>query len=202
LKVGAGVSLGEAFRKTNSAGLVSVGGTSPSVGLAGGYTQGTGHGLTVSHFGLGVDQALEWEVITANGTLVTATPNNMYSDLYWAISGGGGGTFAAVVSLTLKVHADQITTAVNLTWSNAGMTQETYYDGIQSFMKNLPRLLEAGVGGNWVNSNTSFTVSPFVGVGVTKKAMDALYTPLLQDLTSLGIRYSKSESTMAPRQPY
>jgi hypothetical protein len=45
-------------------------------------------------------------------------------------------------------------------------------------------------------------VSPFVGVGVTKKAMDALYTPLLQDLTSLGIRYSKSESTMAPRQPY
>lgn len=195
LKVGAGVSLGEAFLETNSQSLVNMGGTAPSVGIAGGYTQGTGHGLTVSKFGLGADQALEWEVVTAEGSFIKATPTNEYSDLYWALSGGGGGTYAAVVSLTLQVHKDDTTTGANLTWANDGISQETYYHGIEAFVKGLPKLLDAGAGGNWVNSNTSFTVSPFVGAGMTKDTMDTLYQPILDELSNLGINYSKYANT-------
>ncbi|PSN65035.1 FAD-binding domain-containing protein [Corynespora cassiicola Philippines] len=197
LKVGAGVSLGEAYNNTNAQGLVNVGGTCPSVGLAGGYTQGSGHGLTISTFGLGADQALEWEVVTANGDLIKATPTNEYSDLYWALSGGGGGTYAAVVSLTLQVHKDQITTGANLSWTNDGISQQTYYSGIASYLKALPTLLDAGAAGNWVNSNSSFSVSPFVGVGITKEKMDSLHQPILDELESLGINYTYYSATFS-----
>jgi hypothetical protein len=191
LKVGAGVSLGAAFRTTHDSGLVNVGGTCPTVGLAGGYTQGGGHGLTVSKFGLAADQALEWEVITADGKLLKTTPSQN-SDLYWALSGGGGGTYAAVVSLTIKVYKDQLTTAMTLSWSNAGISQDTFYAGIEAYVKALPAIVDAGASGNWLNSNTTFSVSPFVGVGMTKAQMDKLHQPVLSELTKLKINYSES----------
>ncbi|KAF7161722.1 hypothetical protein CNMCM5623_007209 [Aspergillus felis] len=48
----------------------------------------------------GVDNALEFSVVTASGDLVTA---NAYqnSDLFWALRGGGGGTFGVVTQVTI-----------------------------------------------------------------------------------------------------
>ncbi len=40
-------------------GLVVVGGNCQTVDLAGGYTQGGGHGPLISRFGLAADQVLE-----------------------------------------------------------------------------------------------------------------------------------------------
>lgn len=40
-----------------------VGGTCPPVGLAGGYTQGRGHSMLSTAYGLGADQVLEWEAV-------------------------------------------------------------------------------------------------------------------------------------------
>lgn len=191
LKVGAGVSLGEALRTTHAHGLVNVGGTCPTVDLAGGYTQGAGHGLTVSTFGLGADQALEWDAVIANGSLTKATPTNENSDLYWALSGGGGGTYAAIVSLTPRIHKDQITSGVNLSWTNNGISQQTYYAGIEAYVRSLPTFLDAGAAGNWVNSDTSFSASPLVGVGMTKGEMNCLHQPVLDELENLGVNYSK-----------
>lgn len=54
-------------------------------------------------FGLGVDQVLEYKVILANGELVTANKCN-YSDLFWALRGGGGGTFGIVTEVTMRVY--------------------------------------------------------------------------------------------------
>ncbi|RYP50622.1 hypothetical protein DL768_003904 [Monosporascus sp. mg162] len=99
LRVSAGTQLIEAYRVAYDNGLVVVGGTCPSVGFAGGYSQGGGHGYLVSRYGLGADQALEWEVVTMDGSHISASPSQN-QDLYWALSGGGGGTYAAVVSLT------------------------------------------------------------------------------------------------------
>ncbi|PVI01570.1 FAD/FMN-containing isoamyl alcohol oxidase-like protein MreA [Periconia macrospinosa] len=190
LKVGAGVSLMEAFQASHDNGYVNVGGTSPTVGIAGGYTQGTGHGLTVSAFGLGADQALEWEVVTAQGDILKATPENENSDLYWALSGGGAGTYAAVLSLTIKLHKDSVTSAMNMSWTADGIDQSTYYAGITAFSKILPEVVDAGIGGNWVNSNTSFSVAPFVGAGKTKEEIDAVFQPLVSELKALNINFT------------
>jgi hypothetical protein len=187
LKVGAGTSLMEAFQASHAQGYVNVGGTSPTVGIAGGYTQGTGHGGTVSAFGLGADQALEWEVLTAQGKRLRATPEEN-ADLYWALSGGGGGTFAVVLSLTVKVYKDGVTSAMNMSWTS--VSPVTHYAGITAFSKILPDIVDAGIGGNWINSDTLFSVSPFVGAGKTQKELDAAFAPLLLELKKLNISYT------------
>lgn len=190
LKVGAGVQLMDAYRAARDVGLVTVGGTCPTVGLAGGYTQGGGHGLSVSRFGLGADQALEWEAITADGEILTASPVEN-SDLYWALAGGGGGTYAAVLSLTIKAHPDGLTSGANLTFSAAGISQDKFYAGIEAYISDLPKVLDAGATSTWLNNNETFILSPAVGVGISKQKMDELHQPILDKLKKLGINYSR-----------
>lgn len=62
------------------------------MGIAGGYTQGGGHSALTSAYGMGADQALEWEVVTPNGDHLIASPTQN-TDLYFALSGGGGSTY-------------------------------------------------------------------------------------------------------------
>lgn len=73
MKIGAGIQGFEALEAAHDAGFVTVGGECPTVGIAGGYTQGGGHSALSSNFGMGADQALSWEVVTAGGNLVTAS---------------------------------------------------------------------------------------------------------------------------------
>ena len=65
IKMGAGVQGYEAMEAAQAEGLVIVGGECPTVGIAGGYSQGGGHSALSTSFGLGADQTLSWEVVTA-----------------------------------------------------------------------------------------------------------------------------------------
>lgn len=40
-----------------------------------------------SKLGLAADQVLEWNVVTTDGDIITASPSENH-DLYWALSGG------------------------------------------------------------------------------------------------------------------
>ncbi|KAJ5768739.1 FAD/FMN-containing dehydrogenase [Penicillium odoratum] len=74
IKVGAGVQMFESNAAAYKHGLTVVGGNCRSVGLAGGYSQGGGHGQLVSQYGLAADRVLEWEVFNGTGKLVSITP--------------------------------------------------------------------------------------------------------------------------------
>ncbi len=63
-------------------------GDAPTVGL-GGLTTGGGIGFMVRKFGLTIDSLRSARVVTADGQLVTASPDQD-PDLFWAIRGGGG----------------------------------------------------------------------------------------------------------------
>lgn len=59
-----------------------------TVGVYGGWIQGGGHSALASLYGMGSDQVLSLEVVTADGRFVTAdTEEN--SDLFYALRGGG-----------------------------------------------------------------------------------------------------------------
>lgn len=189
LRVTAGTQLADAYQVAHNQGLVVVGGTCPSVGLAGGYSQGGGHGLSVSKLGLGADQTLEWEVMTVHGDILVATPEKN-ADLYWALGGGGGCTYGIVLSLTVKAYPNQKTAAANLTFTSDGISQETYYAGIERYIASLPALLDAGGTSTWLNSDNYFQLSPAVGLGMTKDEIDGFHRPLLEALDDLGISYS------------
>jgi FAD/FMN-containing dehydrogenase len=61
----------------------------PSVGYGGGWVIGGGHGPLTSLRGLGADQVLSYNVVTAAGKFLTADPTQN-TDLFFALRGGGG----------------------------------------------------------------------------------------------------------------
>ncbi|RYP12613.1 hypothetical protein DL767_011148 [Monosporascus sp. MG133] len=104
--VGAGVMHWELYERGSREGYIIVGGECPTVGAAGGFLHGGGVSSLLSHTrGLAVDNVLEFQVVMANGALVTASPYEN-QDLFWALRGGGGGTFGVVTQATLRVYPD------------------------------------------------------------------------------------------------
>ncbi|KAI0869144.1 hypothetical protein GGS24DRAFT_506074 [Hypoxylon argillaceum] len=56
------------------------------------------YGPLGSTYGLGADQVLEYELVTATGKHIVASPSSpQYADLYWAVAGGGAGNYAIIV---------------------------------------------------------------------------------------------------------
>lgn len=161
------------------------------MGLAGGYTQGGGHSPLSSNFGLAADRALEWDVVTANGTLMTASPSQN-SDIYWALSGGGGGgTYGVVSSLTVKAHLDMRTSSCNLTFSSAGISEDTFWSDFDTFQQSLPSLVDAGAYAAFFITPESFSLMPAQGLGVPQARMQQLLDPTLAKLNEEKVKYSE-----------
>ena len=187
--MGAGVQGFEAYAAANKMGLAVVGGECSTVGLAGGYSQGGGHSALSSKYGLGADQTLEWEVVDGSGRFLTASPTQN-ADLYWALSGGGGGTYGVVLSMTSKAHKDIPTAGLNLTFTSDGISQDTYYEAVEKYHATLPAIVDAGVMSVWYFTNASFAISPLTGPGLTAAAMKALVKPFTDTLEQLKINYT------------
>ena len=88
---------------TNQHGRYVQGGGCTSVGTTGGFTLGGGFGALSKRFGSAAGSMLEAELVTADGRLLLAN-EHQHSDLFWALRGGGGGTFGVVTRLTLRTH--------------------------------------------------------------------------------------------------
>jgi hypothetical protein len=71
-----------------------------------------GHGTFTNHFGLGSDNALEFEVVTPTGQTVIANEASN-SDLFWALRGGGPG-LGVITKITMKAHDSTPLNAVRL----------------------------------------------------------------------------------------
>jgi FAD/FMN-containing dehydrogenase len=87
---------------TTKAGAYVQGGGCTTVGVAG-LIQSGGFGSFSKHYGMAAAGLLEAEVVTADGKVRIAN-SCTNSDLFWALKGGGGGTFGAVSKLTLRVR--------------------------------------------------------------------------------------------------
>ncbi|KAG0029599.1 hypothetical protein BGZ82_007835 [Podila clonocystis] len=101
--VESGVQFGELYKAMHEHNRTIVGGASPTVGAAGGYCTGGGNGVLSKRYGLCVDNVLQYTVVTADGELRVA---NAYQnqDLFWALRGGGPGTFGVVVEAVMRTH--------------------------------------------------------------------------------------------------
>lgn len=159
IKMGAGVQGFEANAAAYAQGLQVVSGECPTVGLVGGYTQGGGHSALSSRHGMAADQALEYEVVVPSGDVLIAN-RHKNTDLYWALSGGGGGTYGLVLSLTAKAHPDVPTAGANLTFTSTNVDKDIYYDAIQTFLSSLPASADAGVMSVFYFTSESFMIAP------------------------------------------
>lgn len=100
--VEAGATLGEVYytiaNKSRTHGFPA--GVCPTVG-AGGHFTGGGYGNLMRKYGLSVDNIVDALIVDVNGRILDR--KSMGEDLFWAIMGGGGSSFCAIVSYKIKL---------------------------------------------------------------------------------------------------
>ncbi len=103
VSVGAGCMWLHAYQAvTVGAGRYVQGGGCTTVGVAG-LVQGGGFGSYSKAHGLAAASLLEAEIVTADGRIHVVN-HAQEPDLFWALKGGGGGTFGVITRLTLATH--------------------------------------------------------------------------------------------------
>jgi FAD binding domain/Berberine and berberine like len=97
----AGLTWGEFDRETQAFGLAVTGGRFSTTGIAG-LTLGSGSGWLERKCGLAADNLLSVDIVTADGSLLTASETEN-EELFWGLRGGGG-NFGVVTSFEYRLH--------------------------------------------------------------------------------------------------
>jgi FAD binding domain/Berberine and berberine like len=104
VRVEGGTTLGDLDRETHVFGLAVPSGVVPKTGIAG-LTLGGGVGWLLRKYGMTVDNLLSCQLVTAEGTVLSASASEN-EDLFWALRGGGG-NFGVVTSFEFRAHPVQ-----------------------------------------------------------------------------------------------
>jgi hypothetical protein len=178
---GAGMTTQQLNNRIAFAGVITMGAEHGEVGVAGGWTQCGGTGPMTSAYGLGVDNVLEFQVVTADGELKIA--NDVANpDLFWALKGGCGSTFGIVTQATVRAYPTTKITVTKFTLNSTvpgGIIDPAAY--LHSVM---PKLSAQGVQG-YFNifpagkfTATFHTVGTLANEAASKKIWDPIFTKL------------------------
>ncbi|KAH7308921.1 hypothetical protein B0I35DRAFT_453531 [Stachybotrys elegans] len=99
--VGAGNTWGSVYERLQKEGLMVVGGRSANVGV-GGYLVGGGISFYAARHGWGIDNVRSFEIVLANGRVVTASSESE-PNLYRALRGGGS-NFGIITAFELEAY--------------------------------------------------------------------------------------------------
>jgi FAD/FMN-containing dehydrogenase len=101
VRVGPGARWAAVDREAQAFGLATTGGTVSTVGVAG-FILGGGSGHLARKYGLGLDNLVAADVVTAAGDVLRASATEN-PDLFWGLRGGSG-NLGIVTSLDLRLH--------------------------------------------------------------------------------------------------
>ncbi|CAK5282291.1 unnamed protein product [Mycena citricolor] len=192
--LGAGVQWAEAYAFADAHNITLVGGSDRSVGVVGGWTQGGGHSVLSNTMGLGADRVLEYQVVTPDGRLRTVN-QCQHEDLFFALRGGGGGTFAVVMSATILASPPVTLQTLILTWpeSDRTLTREIW----ALMVDNALHLASDGWGG-FATANTVILVNPALDAAAATRSLAPLIhferTGTQRTVTAFPTFYSFFES--------
>ncbi|CEL58396.1 hypothetical protein RSOLAG1IB_08503 [Rhizoctonia solani AG-1 IB] len=144
LTYGAGQDMDGLFLFAEKHNVTFIGGSWGTVGAAGGWVQGGGHSVLTNTYGLGADRVVQFKVVTPDGRYRTANACKN-TDLFWALRGGGGGTFGVVLEATSEVVPKPVST-VSFSWSLAP-TPENLRSFMTILVENSVRWSQEGWGG-------------------------------------------------------
>ncbi|KOS18154.1 6-hydroxy-D-nicotine oxidase [Escovopsis weberi] len=190
VRLGSGVIAGEAYEVVSTAGYRIVAPECGLTGIVGGYLQGGGHSQLTTAYGMGADQVLEWELVTPKGEYLIATPER-HADLYWALAGGGGGTYGVVLSATVAAYPDGPVAGGSMVFENTNAT--AYWEAVGIWYGLGPSFVRDGPNNvQFLVTNASLAVFAFTLPGQSASAIEGLLAPFLPELEKRGLPYSLS----------
>ncbi|KAK3687157.1 hypothetical protein B0T22DRAFT_375436 [Podospora appendiculata] len=199
---GAGLQVADVMSYSRQLNITIPAGSCGTVGPYGGWFTGGGHSPLSSTFGLGVDQVLSIQVVTADGRYITADPKTN-KDLFFALRGGGGGTYGVITSAIVKAQPSVSLTIASFTFtygntpstaSGPAVTtsnQTAFWDGFNEVYKFALPTVDAG-GLLWTTAtplgNSSVQMQVRVQmVNKTPAETAAFVQPLVEALNNIGI---------------
>ncbi|KAI3872026.1 hypothetical protein MKX03_009886 [Papaver bracteatum] len=172
-----GATLGEVYYNiaVKSPTLGFPAGICPTVGV-GGHFSGGGYGTMLRSYGLAADQVIDARIVNVDGEILYKAA--MGKDLFWAIKGGGGGSFGVVLSWRVKlVLVPPIVTVFTIVKTvQQGATQ--LVDKWQDLGYNLPKELFIRVLLDVVNADGN-------GNKTVRASFNSLYLGSMGNLSSL-----------------
>jgi FAD/FMN-containing dehydrogenase len=146
VRVAAGHAAIDAQLHVSKHNRVVITGANPDVGLVG-WLLGGGHGPLTQSYGMGVDQLLQATLVTPTGEILTASACEN-TELFYALRGGGGGTFGVVTEVVVRTYPTPKTTRYSFTVSSrASTTSAEFYAFVAYLHADLQRLKEGGMQG-------------------------------------------------------
>ncbi|KAF2806523.1 FAD-binding domain-containing protein [Mytilinidion resinicola] len=139
---GAASYVSDIYYNLNLRNQTVVDGLGPEVTM-GGYLTGGGHSPISNIYGLGADQVYEVEMVTPAGEIVTAN-ECQNTDLFWAVRGGGGGTFGVLTKVTVRTILSTPVAIYNFNLQ-AEPNSTVYWDIVAYFLAQFPTLSAANV---------------------------------------------------------
>ncbi|MBE3047630.1 BBE domain-containing protein [Candidatus Bathyarchaeota archaeon] len=139
-------------------------------------------------YGMAADHVMALEVVTADGNFVTAT-NTSHPDLFWALRGGGGGTYGVVTSVVVRVHPQIHATTSEYTITTS--SSETYFAALKFFFGRFVEWTDAGTYSYFMagkqGDSYSLTLMPFFAPNHTLAEFEELMKPWYDKLDELDI---------------
>lgn len=131
------------------------------------------------------------QVVTADGRFRTVSQTSN-ADLYWAMLGGGGGTFGVITSAVVRVHPEiPVTTSVFSFIAPA----PTYWEAVRFFWDSMPAYNSAKTYSYFTLLQLApgfylFSMEPFWASNMTIAQFEDLTAPFFAKLADLGIDYN------------
>ncbi|KAH6855497.1 hypothetical protein B0I37DRAFT_442329 [Chaetomium sp. MPI-CAGE-AT-0009] len=197
VRIGAGLQVLELFEAAAAHGYRATAGSCPTVGAGGGWVQGGGHGPLSAAYGLGADTTLEFEVVTADGRHLTAS-RSKNKDLFWALSGGGAGNYAVVLSATLKVFPDGPVAGSRLTFTEPN--PDKYFTALEAWQKHLLYLntIPGFQASTTLLPGGIFSLNYVTLPDGTESDITTPLAPFYRELNALGITPTVNETKVHP----
>jgi hypothetical protein len=202
-KVGAGVTVQEVYRAAEAQDTTVQGGICESVGWAGGYLQGGGHNPLAGFYGMAVDSVLAFQVVLPSGLFVTASETS-YPDLFWALRGGGPGTYGIVTSVIVKAHPNTDATLSTFILGNSTdgkqlVSRENFFKGVRKYWELFPTYTDAGTYSFFFIFNRdgqlTLDMKAFFAPGHTKESFQNLTSSWMETIQELGIPFQTPQKT-------
>ena len=114
VSVGGGALLGQIYAALVDIGRIVPAGSCPQVGAAG-HVLGGGYGMFARKYGLTCDSLIGVEIVDAKGRILSVS-DTQEKDLFWALRGGGAGSFGVVTRLVYRTTQIARGTRFEIEW--------------------------------------------------------------------------------------